>query len=447
MRGFLLDLNRCTGCHACQLACSIQNDLGFENSWRRVYTHNPRLRPGVAAFHLSIGCLHCADPACMRSCPASAYRRDHGTGAVLLDAGLCIGCRYCHWACPFDAPRFSSQAGTMSKCTFCNDRLQEGKEPACTSLCPTGALKVTEVQDGERPASIPGFPSTGIGPAVRFVPLRSTGQGPEMAAVEEPPQAAADEARRDSTLPAKVTIESEWSLVFFSVAAALLVALAAEAISGSARIQASNFLAASLGTLLISALHLGKRLRAWRAILNLRTSWLSREVASYLGFAILSSAMFLLPRTAPLLAWPAVLAGFTALFCIDRVYESVSGYRWARLHSARTLLTGLFLFSILDLNLPVAGMAGMLKLVLYAYRQSWFKSRARALASAMRLLLGFVVPLAIWEVFPEWILPSVLVAEVIDRCEYYLDLDVVGIFRAQASRPMPHVVVQTGRWI
>jgi DMSO reductase iron-sulfur subunit len=432
MRGFLLDLNRCTGCHACALACSIQNDLGFENSWRRIYTHNPRLRPGVSAFHLSLACLHCADPACMRSCPAAAYSRDRETGAVLLDAGLCIGCRYCHWACPFDAPRFSRQAGTMSKCTFCNDRLQAGKDPACTSLCPTGALKVTEVQEGERPVSIPGFPATGIGPALRFVPLRSGGKGPEMAGVGEPTRAASDQAGRDSTLPAKVTVEAEWPLVFFSVAAALLVAAVAGSASGPMRIQAADFLAAALGTILISALHLGKHLRAWRAILNLRTSWLSREIAFYLVFVVLSSAMFLWPRSAHLLAWPAVLAGFGSLFCIDRVYESVNGNRWARLHSGRSLLTGLFLLGLLDFNIPLAGMTGMLKLVMYAYRQSWRESWARALASALRLMLGFVVPLAIWNVYPEWLLPSVLVAEVIDRCEYYLDLEVAGIFRARA---------------
>jgi DMSO reductase iron-sulfur subunit len=434
MRGFLLDLNRCTGCHACQLACAIQNDLGVESSWRRIYTYNSRRHPGIATYHLSIGCLHCADPACMRSCPAGAYSRDAGTGAVLLDAALCIGCRYCHWACPFDAPRFSHHAGTMSKCTFCNDRLQQGKDPACAALCPTGALKVTEVDEGERPASVPGFPDTRIGPAARFVPLRSAGHGPALSSTESAPPPP-DLLEIESAPPSKVGIESEWSLVFFSVAAALLVAVVAGAAAGAMRIRAADFLAASLGTLAISALHLGKRLRAGRALLNLRTSWLSREVVFYLAFTVLSAVMLLLPEFAPLLAWPAVFAGFGALFCIDQVYESVSGNRWTRLHSARALLTGLFLFGLLSLSGAVAGMAGLIKLVLYAYRQSWFRSKGRALAAAARLLFGFVVPLAVWNVYPEWMLPSVLVAEVIDRCEYYLDLDLIGI--RQSSDPQP----------
>jgi hypothetical protein len=89
------------------------------------------------------------------------------------------------------------------------------------------------------------------------------------------------------------------------------------------------------------------------------------------------------------------------------------------------LLTGLFLFGILTFNPPIAMLTGLSKLWLYAYRQSWNKSKSRALAAVLRLGLGFVAPLAIWRVYPGWILPLVLAAEVIDRCEYYLDLDII----------------------
>ena len=137
---FVFDPNRCTGCGACQLACSIENQLGPAKSWRRIETFNPRNHPQAPVFHLSLACNHCNEPACMYACPALAYSRDGRTGAVILDENKCIGCKYCSWACPFDAPRFDAARGVMSKCTFCNHRLADGLAPACASLCPTGAL-------------------------------------------------------------------------------------------------------------------------------------------------------------------------------------------------------------------------------------------------------------------------------------------------------------------
>ncbi|MCK5489102.1 MAG: 4Fe-4S binding protein, partial [Gemmatimonadetes bacterium] len=103
---FVFDPNRCTGCQACELACSIENELGPDRSWREVVTFNDASVPGVPRFHLSLACNHCAEPACMHSCPALAYEREASSGAILLDPDRCIGCRYCSWTCPYGAPRF-----------------------------------------------------------------------------------------------------------------------------------------------------------------------------------------------------------------------------------------------------------------------------------------------------------------------------------------------------
>jgi DMSO reductase anchor subunit/NAD-dependent dihydropyrimidine dehydrogenase PreA subunit len=343
----------------------------------------------------------------------------------LINTGLCIGCKYCSWACPFDAPRYNHVTGTISKCTFCNDRLLEGRNPACTTLCPTGALQFAELPAQPAVEGVPGFPEAGTGPAIQFVPLRSAAAGPELSAAPDEHSAVADMQTLEVAPAPKVTIESEWSLVFFSIATALLVAIASAAAAGSMQIGAPDFLIAALGALGVSVLHLGKWQRAWRGVLNLRHSWLSREIFLYLAFTVLTATMLFFPASAPALAWPAVLSGFGGLFCIDQVYESVSRDKWLRLHSGRAILTGLFLFGILAANPVISGLTGFLKLVLYSYRQSWFKSNARAMASVMRLGLGIVAPLAIWKVYPDWVLPSVLVAEVIDRCEYYLDLDIM----------------------
>jgi Fe-S-cluster-containing dehydrogenase component len=432
MKGFLLDLNLCTGCQACMLACAIENRLQEPAAWRRVYNSNPHRRPGVPVYHLSIGCLHCAEPACMQACPSAAYSRNPITGAVLVDSRRCVGCRLCHWACPFDAPHYDKDTGTVSKCTFCNDRLLADAEPACTASCPTGALQFAELDSASPNPLLDGLPSTTLGPSARFVPPRSS-RGPELSSITLPRVDPSDLLIEEEAPEPKVSIESDWSLIFFSVAAALLVAIAADSIAGSALSHGWDFLFAALGTIAVSLFHLGKRRSAWRAVLHAGRSWLSREVLFFSLFVAFGTWMLFSPALSSLLAFPTILCGYISLLSMDRLYESVSGGLWTRLHSARVLLTSLFLFGILSSSLWIAGGAGMLKLVLYAYRQTWFKSRRRALVSALRMALGFVLPIAFWNNFPQWILPVALIAEVIDRCEYYLDLEVAGITHSLQS--------------
>ncbi len=423
MKGFLLDLNRCTGCHACRLACSIENELGAGNSWREIYTFNEPRLPGIPRFHLSLGCQHCGDAACMRSCPASAYTRDPDTGAVLVDAKRCIGCRYCSWACPFDAPHYSRSAGTISKCTLCYRRLSDEKIPACAALCPTGALQFKELDSEAGVRGVPGFPATDMDPAMRFLPLRSAAAGPDSAISSLEPAPECSPGATAVTLVSKPADGSEWPLVLFTLGASLLVAVAAAAALGNSRLDAQVFLMALAGTMGVSSLHLGKPQRAWRAILNLRGSWLSWEILSYLVFAVLAGMMTILPG-GRILRWPVILAGLTALFSIDMVYGAVSRNRSSLRHSAGAVLTGLFLYGILTGNAFVAGLTGLVKLVLYAFRKDWLSSSWRPLATVVRLTAGFVIPLAIWSERPEWVLLSVLLGELIDRVEYYADLNI-----------------------
>ncbi|MCK5379202.1 MAG: 4Fe-4S ferredoxin, partial [Acidobacteria bacterium] len=83
--GFTLDLNRCTGCRACELACSTENDLGFGRSWRRIETFNAERDPRAPHHHLSIACNHCENAPCVAACPARAIVRDGSTGVVTLN--------------------------------------------------------------------------------------------------------------------------------------------------------------------------------------------------------------------------------------------------------------------------------------------------------------------------------------------------------------------------
>ncbi|MGA4506970.1 DMSO/selenate family reductase complex B subunit [Propionibacteriaceae bacterium G1746] len=153
--GFSFDQSKCTGCKACQIACKDKNDLPVGVTWRRVAeytgggwtTHaDGSASQDVYSYYTSISCNHCEDAICMEVCPSTAMRRGDN-GIVYVDADVCIGCKYCAMACPYSAPQFDAEAGVMTKCDFCMDRVAEGGEPACVASCPTRALGFGEIVD------------------------------------------------------------------------------------------------------------------------------------------------------------------------------------------------------------------------------------------------------------------------------------------------------------
>ena len=86
------------------------------------------------------GCMHCADPGCLKACPSPGAIVQYSNGIVDFHEENCIGCGYCVTGCPFDIPRISKQDHKAYKCTLCSDRVAVGLEPACIKACPTGAL-------------------------------------------------------------------------------------------------------------------------------------------------------------------------------------------------------------------------------------------------------------------------------------------------------------------
>jgi anaerobic dimethyl sulfoxide reductase subunit B (iron-sulfur subunit) len=90
--------------------------------------------------------MHCADPICMKNCPADAIsKRDDGV--VLIDQSKCIGCRYCEWACPYGAVHFDESKGVMTKCTMCADLLDKGENPACVDACVMRAIEIGDLEE------------------------------------------------------------------------------------------------------------------------------------------------------------------------------------------------------------------------------------------------------------------------------------------------------------
>jgi molybdopterin-containing oxidoreductase family iron-sulfur binding subunit len=184
--GYGLDLSRCVGCRRCAYACAAENnnargegeihwikvleldkehgvDLAHANAY---YEAEAVPRPGH--FYMPVACQQCRNPACVKVCPAGATWKEPD-GIVVVDYDWCIGCRCCMSACPYGARRFNwrepelpaaelnpnthylgnrpRQKSVVEKCTFCIQRVREGRYPACVEVCPMGARKFGNLLD------------------------------------------------------------------------------------------------------------------------------------------------------------------------------------------------------------------------------------------------------------------------------------------------------------
>jgi formate dehydrogenase iron-sulfur subunit len=153
----LIDVTKCIGCKACQVACMEWNDLRDEvgtcsgsytnpadlsdQSWTLMrFTEYENDKGDLEWLIRKDGCMHCADPGCLKACPAPGAIVQYANGIVDFVEENCIGCGYCVSGCPFNVPRISKKDKKAYKCTLCSDRVSVGLEPACIKACPTGAI-------------------------------------------------------------------------------------------------------------------------------------------------------------------------------------------------------------------------------------------------------------------------------------------------------------------
>jgi formate dehydrogenase iron-sulfur subunit len=152
----LIDVSKCIGCKACQVACMEWNDtrdaIGTnhgvydnpmdltENSWTVMRYAEVETERGLEWLIRKDGCMHCANPGCLKACPAPGAIVQYSNGIVDFHEENCIGCGYCITGCPFNIPRLSKKDSKVYKCTLCSDRVAVGLEPACAKTCPTGAI-------------------------------------------------------------------------------------------------------------------------------------------------------------------------------------------------------------------------------------------------------------------------------------------------------------------
>lgn len=142
----LTDVTMCIGCLECVAACKTTNNLKVDrpkiwqkndglsaNNWTSI------LREDTGRY-VRNQCRHCLEPACASVCPVGALHQTE-KGAVVYDLSKCLGCRYCMMACPYGIPRYDwdEQVPYVQKCILCYDRLEDGKQPACTEICPEKA--------------------------------------------------------------------------------------------------------------------------------------------------------------------------------------------------------------------------------------------------------------------------------------------------------------------
>lgn len=151
--GFFFDNTRCTGCKTCEMSCKDYRNLDDSLTFRRVIDYEggswqvdedgTAAAYDVFAYHLSLACNHCNQPACTHVCPTGAMHKDE-RGLVWPDHRKCIGCGYCTMACPYHAPVIDQHEKKSVKCDGCRTRLEAGLTPVCVEACPVRALECGE---------------------------------------------------------------------------------------------------------------------------------------------------------------------------------------------------------------------------------------------------------------------------------------------------------------
>ena len=410
---FLLDARFCSGCKACQAACKDKNNLPTGVLWRRVIEvsggtwqqDGAAWSNSVFAYNLSIACNHCIHPKCVGICPTHAlYVREEGI--VILDESKCMGCGYCSWGCPYDAPQYDSVAGCMTKCNFCIDHLEQGLPPACVAACPmrvldyaepanlpvptANELRLWDAPSETHPFPLPAFSHTQPRLAIKQHPAMST-MAEKILANREEVRPRPQTGREDLplvlfTLLGQLAVGGVWAMAWMFSSLWPLV----ESDAMPLRLLPTLFLCACLGTgMLASLMHLGTRINAWRVFSNLKHSSLSKEVLYTglfgLGLLLVLLSMFFRQN----FYIPILIAGAAGL---GLVYNMAEVYRFPAAPGWNTWRTNAgFLVSAILL-----GIASMTPFLAYESHVTGFQvPPAQWTAIGILVLTGLLVQLAI----------------------------------------------------
>jgi formate dehydrogenase iron-sulfur subunit len=351
---FEVDLDKCSGCKACVTACHSLNGLDKGEIWRSVGV----LQGGSAAAPVlktvTGACHHCVDPACMRGCPVGAYEKDPVTGIVKHLDDQCIGCQYCMLTCPYEVPQYNAKRGIVRKCDMCAGRLAEGEAPACVQACPSGAIaiRVVEtarvVEDAQADAFLPGAPPPGI-----TVPTTVYKTADVLPRNVVPADFYAVRPAKQH-MPLVIMLVLTQLSVGTLLGERLLSAFAPHATQALRPLVAVLALLVGLMALGASTLHLGRPQYAFRALLGLRTSWISREILAF-GLFAGAATLYALTLSGPIGDGAAAL-GVAGVSASVMLYAVTQRAWWS---AARTSLR--FAATMAVLGLAVLRLAAALR--------------------------------------------------------------------------------------
>jgi Fe-S-cluster-containing dehydrogenase component/DMSO reductase anchor subunit len=287
--GFRVDLDSCTGCKACVAACNSLNGLDDDEAWRSVGLLHGGSSHAPVQQTVTTACHHCMDPACMNGCPVKAYEKDPATGIVRHLDDQCIGCQYCVLTCPYEVPQFNSKRGIVRKCDMCSDRLAASEAPACVQSCPNQAItiqivdKTRTLEDAQAGTFLPGAPSPAITvPTTEYVSKRAF---PRNLLPADFYQVRTGHPHLPLVFMLVLTQLSVGAFAVEFFTRRLFPQLASDELTRARAYHAVIALAAGLLALGASVFHLGRPKYAFRAVIGLRTSWLSREILAFGAFA------------------------------------------------------------------------------------------------------------------------------------------------------------------
>jgi Fe-S-cluster-containing dehydrogenase component/DMSO reductase anchor subunit len=319
---FEVDLDACSGCKACVVACHALNGLDETEAWRDVGLITGGSRRAPYQQTVTSACHHCADPGCLNGCPVLAYEKDPRTGIVRHLDDQCIGCQYCILKCPYDVPKYNDRLGIVRKCDMCHQRLGAGEAPACAQACPTHAIRIVKVA-----VTVNGRPRADTSAFLAAAPDPSYTQ-PTTRYVSKRPQPADTRAADAAVLRPQ---PPHWPLVLMLTL--LPAAIGTQAVAALLAPTSGKFVTyymtnlgwvAGAAGLAAGVFHLGQPLRAWRIFLGWRRSWLSREALLFGGWFPLALFACREPRLLP----PATLTGMAALFCSAMIYADTHRVFW-----------------------------------------------------------------------------------------------------------------------
>jgi formate dehydrogenase iron-sulfur subunit len=371
---FQVNLDACTGCKACVAACHSLNGLDEDESWRDMgLLVGTRKQPYLQT--VTTACHHCEDPACSNGCPVLAYDKDSVTGIVRHLDDQCIGCSYCILKCPYDVPKLNLKRGIVRKCDMCQGRLAEGEAPACVQACPNEAIKIQVVKVGATTSSarmIAGaYDSSYTRPTTTYISSKPI------------PEAAkpADAGRLDLDHGHPPLA---WMLVLTQMSAGGLLGAASAPLSlNEAALTGAVALVFGLIGIQLSVLHLGQPLKAWRAFLGWRKSWLSREIIAFGslpagGMAIAAAWWFGSLPMLQLAIRGTALTALVAVACSVMVYVDTRRPFWSLTQTSgkffgTTLLLGASLCAVMWESIPVFMVAVTLRWLISIWEISQYR--------------------------------------------------------------------------